>query len=821
MDPKDLRHGALLRAFPAVVRYVIAIGFWLLAVAARFALDDVLPEVGFPFLTFFPAVLLTAFLCGLIPGLFVSALSAAAAWYFFIPPYFEFNTLTFADRIAVAVFLAILVADCLVVHFMNVAMHAVRKADLELQERNKALQQSESRLQTLTEHSPAAIAVFDREMRYVAASRRWRMVFEIGDDPVGKSHYELFPDLPESWKEAHRRGLAGEVLRAESDRFLQKDGSSTWVRWELWPWHDDTGSLAGIVIASEDITMRVKAEEAVRDSEQKYRTLFTNVNEGFAICQILLDAEDKPRDYAYLLVNPAFERIGGHEHGSVNGRTARELEPEGEPRWLDMFARVAQEGRPEAHEDCIGDPERWYYARAFSLGDGKFAYLVADITEQKLAQERVRQAALQDPLTGLPNRALIFEYGRHLLAASRRRHGQGALLFIDLDRFKPINDLYGHDAGDFVLREVSKRILAGTRDEDVVGRLGGDEFVVILPHLDALRRHAATVAQHLIETISRPVKMNDLELSVSPSIGISFYPEHASDVSGLIHAADMAMYEAKRSGRASYQFYTREFDERMEEALRLEARIKAALRQGGLTLHYQPVVDVKTGRLIGAEALVRLLDADGSAVLPDKFIPVAEAAGLIGDIGEWVATEACRQHKSWSAQGLELTMAINVSPVQFRQQRFADKLCGIIDAAGIDPENIEIEVTESAVMENIDEAIRILNDIKSLGVKVALDDFGTGYSSLASLTSLPLDKLKVDQSFVRRIEGDAASRAVTEAIIALGRSLKLDVHGEGIESESVLHYLREQGCNQAQGYWFSKPLPASEFALWCRSKAAA
>lgn len=441
-----------------------------------------------------------------------------------------------------------------------------------------------------------------------------------------------------------------------------------------------------------------------------------------------------------------------------------------------------------------------------------------DITERKQAEQRIREAALHDSLTGLPNRAFVFEFCNHLLGAARRGHGRGALLFIDLDRFKPVNDLYGHEIGDRVLQEVGKRLVGCTRNEDLVGCLGGDEYVIVLPHLDASRHRAVVVAQHVVENISRPFRIDTLELSVSPSIGISYFPEHAADVGALIHAADLAMYQAKQSGRANYQFYTPELDERAEQALLLELRLKNALKHGGLRLHYQPVIDIKSGKLIGAEALVRLADNDGEAVGPDRFIPIAEAAGLIGELGDWVAAEACRQHAVWLSQGMRLTIAINVSPLQFRQPTYAERLSSIISDTGMDPTCLEIEVTESAVMENVDEAIAILNRIKSLGVKVALDDFGTGYSSLSSLTSLPLDKLKIDQSFVRRIERHQASRAVTEAIIALGRSLRLDVHGEGIESENTLRYLRRHGCNQAQGYWFSRPLSAPEFSLLYRGQ---
>lgn len=446
--------------------------------------------------------------------------------------------------------------------------------------------------------------------------------------------------------------------------------------------------------------------------------------------------------------------------------------------------------------------------------------MVQDITERKRAdqllresEERLRNAALHDVLTGLPNRALVMDYCERLLAAAKRGHTEGALLFIDLDRFKPINDLHGHETGDRVLKEVGKRLVACTRQEDLAGRLGGDEFVIVLPQVSGARHRAAVVAQHVVTAICRPILVNGLELSVSPSIGISYFPEHATDVSALIHAADLAMYQAKQLGRANYHFYTPELDRQAEQVLTVETRIRNALNNGGLQLHYQPVIDLKTGKLIGAEALVRLID-DGEAIGPNRFIPVAESTGLIGQLGEWVATEACRQHAAWQHEGLLLTIAINVSPLQFRQRAFAETLGTIIADNGMDPTCLEIEVTESAVMENIEEAVGILNRIKSLGVRVALDDFGTGYSSLSSLTSLPIDKLKVDQSFIRRIERDKASRTVTEAIIGLGRSLHLSVHGEGIESENAMLYLEEHGCNQAQGYWFSRPLPAAEFMQW-------
>lgn len=452
---------------------------------------------------------------------------------------------------------------------------------------------------------------------------------------------------------------------------------------------------------------------------------------------------------------------------------------------------------------------------------GEVTYLhgmMQDINEQKRTEQRVRDAALHDVLTGLPNRTLVLEYCARVLAAAKRGHGSAALLYIDLDRFKAINDLYGHEAGDHVLREVATRLLSCTRKEDMVGRLGGDEFVIVVPNFKDIHSRARTVAEHIIQRLAPPVRFDGIEFGICASIGVSFFPDDALDVEELFNTADRAMYHAKRSGRANYQCYTAALEREAEGAFLIEARLRNSLRDGGLQLHYQPVVDVKSGELIGAEALVRLSFPSGVPITPDKFIPIAESSGLISDLGKWVALEACRQHKQWAEQGLDLTIAINVLPLQFRHQNFADTLRDIISDVGVDAERVEIEVTESAIMDNLDEAIAILNRIKTLGMRVALDDFGTGYSSLSSLTHLPIDKLKVDQSFIRSLETDAASRSVTDAIIALGRSLNLEVHGEGIESENALRYLREHGCDQAQGYWFSRPMPALEFMRWYQQR---
>lgn len=629
-----------------------------------------------------------------------------------------------------------------------------------------------------------------------------------------------YPDDRRIGAEQFTKLLSGEISTFRMDkRYVRKDGDIIWARASISLVHVP-GTAPFAVSVVEDVTKATLGALAHRDAEHRLEL-------AIAIAKLGFWEWDVVNDQVYL--SPMWKEQLGYQDGeleSIPEEATSRLSPEDLDRVRDYTTRYFAQPGPEfsidyrlRHRD---GHYRWFAARATPLTDDadKVVKLIGtqlDITHLKESEQRVREAALHDPLTGLPNRALIFEYGEHLLAAARRSHGRGALLFIDLDRFKQINDLYGHEIGDRLLQEVAMRLIACTRLEDLVGRLGGDEFVIIVPHHDHRPDHATVVAQHVLDSIGQPFRIDALELSVSPSIGITYYPEHGTEIDALIHAADLAMYQAKEFGRANYQVYTSDLCQRAEVARSLEAKLRYALKNQGLKLHYQPVIDIKSGRLIGVEALVRLAGEDDEKISPAIFIPIAESAGLIGELGEWVAIEACRQHNVWRSQGLPpVKIAINVSPLQLRQRAFADRLGHIIGDAGIDPACFEIEVTESALMESVDEAIEILEHIKSLGVKIALDDFGTGHSSLSNLGVLPLNKLKIDQSFVRRIECDQTSRVITNAIISLARTLHLEVVGEGIESDETLRYLDNQACDQAQGFLFSKPLPADAFARWYR-----
>lgn len=439
------------------------------------------------------------------------------------------------------------------------------------------------------------------------------------------------------------------------------------------------------------------------------------------------------------------------------------------------------------------------------------AGIVFDITERRQSEDKLRHAALHDALTGLPNRAMLFEYAERLFPHNKRNHRCAAMLFVDLDRFKPINDTYGHEIGDKLLREIAKRLASHLRAEDMVTRLGGDEFVILLQDVGD-SNYTAEVARHIIQRMNEPFHVNGLVLSMSASIGISVFPQDAQNIDTLISQADAAMYQAKQIGRNTFQFYAPELDSGVRLQLSIEQQLKMALHASSFHLCYQPVLDLISGDVVSVEALLRWPYDD---IGPDRFVPIAEATGIITPIGRWVLQEASRQYKAWIANGLPpIPIAVNVSPVEFRDKDFASRFTTLMEEFEIDADALQLELTETAVMDDVEHAIEVLSQLQQLGVKILLDDFGTGHSSLSYLASLPLDKIKIDKSFVSKFETDVASRAITDAMLALGHTLNLDIVAEGIESSSALDYFRKHGCQQAQGFLISKPMEGEAFEAW-------
>ena len=443
-----------------------------------------------------------------------------------------------------------------------------------------------------------------------------------------------------------------------------------------------------------------------------------------------------------------------------------------------------------------------------------------DITRRKAAERRIEHLAHHDFLTDLPNRSLLRDR-LDVALAQARRHGQlVAALFIDLDRLKVVNDTLGHAAGDQMLREAAARLASCTREGDTVARLGGDEFMVVLPNLSDARG-AAAAAQKIRESLAHPTDLTGQEVCISASIGVSLFPADAADAEALIRNADAAMYSAKRHGGDNYQFYTADLNVQVQERLAIEQGLRIAEQRNELYLLYQPKIDLRSGRIIGVEALLRWQHPSLGLISPERFIPIAEETGLIIPIGEWVLRTACKQIRAWRDRGIELPVAVNLSACQFRQRNLAQTIHRILSETGVPPQWLEIEITESDVMENAESAIATLDELKARGVSISVDDFGTGYSSLSYLKRFPLDVLKIDRSFVRDIAVDSDDAAIVEAIIALARSLEIKVVAEGVETEDQMAFLNRSGCDFAQGYLFSPPVDAEQIAVLLERRSPA
>jgi diguanylate cyclase (GGDEF)-like protein/PAS domain S-box-containing protein len=451
--------------------------------------------------------------------------------------------------------------------------------------------------------------------------------------------------------------------------------------------------------------------------------------------------------------------------------------------------------------------------------DGKqycFSF-VRDISMRKVAEERVRTLAYYDALTGLPNRILLRDRLSQALATARRENRKTAVLFLDLDRFKVINDSLGHSAGDLLLQEATRRLTEIAREQDTVARLGGDEFVIVLNNVKD-SNGVSMAAERFMDAMNADFLIRGHSVNVGCSVGISMFPDHGSDSETLIKNADTAMYCAKESGRNNFQFFTPKMNAQAVERLTLENGLRLALDRKELFLVYQPQLEIASRRIVGVEALIRWRHPEIGLIPPDDFIRIAENCGLIVPIGEWVLRSACAQARKWRDEGLPLmSVAVNVSAVQVRQEGFPKTVRGILDQTGVDPQCLDLELTESVLLSNADVMFAILQQLKIMGLQLAIDDFGTGYSSLSYLKQFPVSKLKIDRSFIRDVAVNADDAAITSAIISMAKSLNLKVIAEGVENEAQMSFLHARGCDEIQGYYFSKPLTAEDVAAKIRS----
>jgi diguanylate cyclase (GGDEF)-like protein len=480
---------------------------------------------------------------------------------------------------------------------------------------------------------------------------------------------------------------------------------------------------------------------------------------------------------------------------------------------LDVEVPVMMEGIPHLAEwEHLRKDGSTFLAEinARTLSDGQYLAIVRDLTQRKEAEARIQWLAHFDALTGLANRTLLNDRANHALGMAQRNGGPLALICLDLDHFKHVNDTLGQRVGDAFLVEMGRRIQATVRDVDTVSRQGGDDFILVLPDTDA--EGALHVVEKLLVAVGRPFQLDGHELVVTPSIGIAMFPGDGGDFESLAKNADVAMYRAKHAGRNTYRFFKEEMQARSARVLQLENGLRRAQERGELRLHYQPQLSMDGRRVIGAEALLRWQNSSLGTVSPAEFIPVAEHSGQIVQIGEWVLRTAVRQMKAWLDNGLPpMVIAVNLSAVQFRYPDLPRLVTAILDEAGLPPGCLELELTEAVAMDDPVEAIKVMDDLHGRGIRMSIDDFGTGYSSLNHLKRFNVCKLKIDQSFVRDIAEDSEDRAIVNAIITLAKSLGLQTIAEGVETMGQLALLRESGCDEVQGYFFSKPLPADQF----------
>ncbi|WP_127478565.1 EAL domain-containing protein [Sulfurivermis fontis] len=537
---------------------------------------------------------------------------------------------------------------------------------------------------------------------------------------------------------------------------------------------------------------------------------------------VITDAEER-----IISVNRAFTKVTGYEADEVIGKHIRTIKSgrQDQPFYAAMWQAINETGYWQGELWNRRKSGELYPALASisAVHDtqgkvSKYISVSTDITAYKQAEERIRYLAYYDPLTELPNRTLLRDRGEQILSKSERAHTAAAFLFLDLDHFKTINDSLGHLRGDTLLQEATQRIRAALRHTDTVGRLGGDEFLIVLGHTDAT--NAAHVARNLLMRLGQPFVIDGHTLNITASIGIAIYPNDGADFDDLMKSSDIAMYKAKELGRNRYHFFTPELNEAAMERLTLESALRTALEQNQLSLNYQPQIDLASGKVIGVEALLRWRHPQMGFISPAKFIPIAEESGLISQLGTWVLQESCRQNKAWQEAGLPpMVMAVNVSTRQFSLGDILAAVQHALHASDLQPEYLEVEITESLLAQDLENTLRVLEQLDRLGVQIAVDDFGTGYSSLAYLKRFPLHKLKLDQSFVRELENDADDRAIASGVVNLGHSLGLVVIAEGVETAAQLAILRRLGCDEIQGYLYSRPLPPEELASWLRQRS--
>jgi diguanylate cyclase (GGDEF)-like protein/PAS domain S-box-containing protein len=651
--------------------------------------------------------------------------------------------------------------------------------------------------QILESISDAFVAV-DREWRFTYLNAKAQQVFRMkARRLLGRCCWDLFPEgvRTQGYRRLHEAMGEGKPVR-----YLEYS-----LRFGIWYEVDAYPHADGLSIYFRDVTERVAAEQKLRLHE---RALEATVN-------AVVITTGRRHQYSIVHVNPAFERITGYTAADAIGKNCRFLQGDDthqpELAILRALLSAQQEGRVTLR-NYRKDGSLFYnelHVSPVRNAKGHVTHFVGvlnDITETRRYQEELEHHVNHDALTGLANRHLLQDRLQQALFRSGRRDLQCAVMFLDLDHFKLVNDGLGHHAGDVLLKNVASELVTILRPEDTVARFGGDEFVLIASEVDDLT-DVTDIAERIVSRLSVPVVIENQEISVSASLGIAIFPLDGESVEELLKNADAAMYHAKERGRNTYSFYRKEMNNSISEQFQLKSKLAKAVEQGELLLHYQPQAASSSVALVGFEALIRWEHPDLGRISPDRFIPLAEDSGLIVPIGEWVLLTACQFAAGLRNEGEEFgRVAVNLSARQFYQATLAKTIERILDKTGLPPQCLELEITESMMMGNTERVLSILSELKEMGIQLAVDDFGTGYSSLGYLRRFPIDRLKIDRSFIDDVPSSQHDATITRAIISLAHNLGLGVIAEGVETRAQLDFLAQNGCDEIQGYLLSKPL---------------
>ncbi|WP_409177403.1 EAL domain-containing protein [Brevibacillus fortis] len=608
---------------------------------------------------------------------------------------------------------------------------------------------------------------------------------------------------------------SGQVWRGEI-RNRAKDGSYYWVDTTIVPFKNQAGEIYQYLSIRSDITARKQMEDELKRSEEKYRIIAENTSDIISI--INLDGD-------FLYLSPSHKHVWEH--------TVPDEEIHNLFEWIveddrDIFAYAIQHAfstRKEYMVECRINTQRndviWTESKINPITDEegnvtKLLLVTRDVTDRKQSEETIHHLAYHDALTDLPNRRMYVQQLSKEMMQAKRFQSNLAVLFLDMDRFKDVNDSFGHDVGDMLLIEASKRLQACLKPGDVVARLGGDEFTIMQNQLQD-RSEATALAEQIMNQLQRPFELDGHVFNVSCSIGIALYPQDGDNPEDLLKRADTALYTVKSRGKNGYDFFDPTMEAKSLERILMENEMRKAIEQEQFQIYYQPKIDIATSAMTGMEALVRWVHPELGIIPPNRFIPIAEETGMILALGEWILKQACKQNKIWHDQGYTLKVSVNLSARQIYQKDLVEMIKDILQETNLSPDWLELEITES-IFVKMEEATAVLQQIRDIGIQISIDDFGTGYSSFSYIKSLPVDTIKIDASFIRDIHHNQESQAIVKAIVTIAQSLNMNVIAEGIELHDQVAALKENGCDHGQGYLFSKPLPTDAFDQFLRQE---